>query len=311
MEHNVCLSPEPGKLHGFVASPGNFIYTHARAPILSYARMAPFHDILVPCPFYVNNPVAQDEKKTETEDSIPFHDKLKVVYWRGRSTGGHALRTTWRYGHRQRFVGFVHALQRAAEVFDVSRFFFGPSIRGWGERTTTTTTTTRGALRIAFDVQMGGFIQCDEEVCDEMERVLGHAHFEGQDAERQFRYLYDLDGNGMSGRFYHLLSQRAVVLKQTWFQEWHDERLLPWAHYIPVTMGMEELPSVVDFLINDPDGERISAEIAEAGSAWSRRVLRDIDMSVYVYRLLLEMAAIFKPLDPDEKVWETVTEQLL
>ncbi|PYH76746.1 hypothetical protein BO82DRAFT_358793 [Aspergillus uvarum CBS 121591] len=311
-ERDVCQSREPGKLHGFIASPSTFSYTHARAPILSYGRMAPFRDILIPCPFYVDNPV--EEQKTEA-DSVPFLDKQNAVYWRGRSTGGHALRTTWWYGQRQRFVGFVHALQRAAEVLEMSRYFGGAGgaaataaaasvLRRGDERTT-------HALRNAFDVQMGAYIQCPNEVCSDMERVLGPAHYEGQEAERQFRYLYDLDGNSMSGRFYHLLSQRAVVLKQTWFQEWHDERLLPWAHYIPVTMGMEELPAVMDFFINDPEGERLSAEIAEAGSTWSRRVLRDIDMSIYVYRLLLEMAAIFGPLDLDEEVFETLKEQLL
>ncbi|RAH76919.1 hypothetical protein BO86DRAFT_393101 [Aspergillus japonicus CBS 114.51] len=304
-ERDVCRSPEPGKLHALIASPSSFIYTQARVPILSFGRMSAFRDILVPCPCYVTNGVAPDEGKTDT-DSFPFRDKLKTVYWRGRSTGGQALRATWRYGHRQRFVGFVHALQRAAEVFEVSRYFGGAAavVRGWEGRTTR-------ALRNAFDVQMGGYIQCDGEACSEMERVLGPAHFEAQQAERQFRYLFDLDGNSMSCRFYHLLSQPAVVLKQTWFEEWHDQRLIPWAHYIPVTMGMEELPSVMDFLINDPEGERLSAEIAAAGSAWSRRVLREIDLSIYVYRLLLEMAAIFGPLDEDEKVWETVTEQLL
>ncbi|KAJ5111993.1 glycosyl transferase family 90 domain-containing protein [Penicillium argentinense] len=72
--------------------------------------------------------------------------------------------------------------------------------------------------------------------------------------------LFDLDGNSTSTRFYRLLSRRAVVLKQTWFHEWHDDRLIPWAHYILVTMSMEELPALMDFLINDPEGEQLSAE---------------------------------------------------
>jgi hypothetical protein len=63
---------------------------------------------------------------------------------------------------------------------------------------------------------------------------------------------------------------------------------------------MEELPSLMDFLINSREGERLSANIAQAGYDWSRLVLREIDMSLYVYRLLLELAEIYGPVDPLE-----------
>lgn len=98
----------------------------------------------------------------------------------------------------------------------------------------------------------------------------------------------------MSTRFYRLLSRNAVVLKQTWFQEWHDDRLIPWADYIPVSMSMEELPALLNYLVNDPHGEVLSAEIALSGSTRSRKVLREIDMSIYLYRLLLEMAEMYE-----------------
>jgi hypothetical protein len=66
----------------------------------------------------------------------------------------------------------------------------------------------------------------------------------------------------MSKGVYRLLSRRAVVLTQTWFRGWHDDCVIPWAHYLPFTMEMEELPALVVFLINDTEGERLSAEIA-------------------------------------------------
>ena len=101
----------------------------------------------------------------------------------------------------------------------------------------------------------------------------------------------------MSTRFYRLLSSQSVVLKQSWIQEWHDDRLVPWVHYIPVTMGMDELPSLINFLVNDPEGKRLSIEISREGSTWSRQVLRRIDMSIYVYRLLLELAEIYSSVE--------------
>lgn len=76
-----------------------------------------------------------------------------------------------------------------------------------------------------FDVQMGHYHQCefdgDRTSCEDMERVLGPSNYEPEDTSLsyRYRYLFDLDGDSMSTRFYHLLSQRAVVLKQTWVEE--------------------------------------------------------------------------------------------
>lgn len=55
---------------------------------------------------------------------------------------------------------------------------------------------------------------------------------------------------------------------------------------------MEELPALVNFLVNNPAGKAVSAEIAHARFTWSRQVLRDINISIYMYRLMLEMASL-------------------
>ncbi|KAJ4307236.1 hypothetical protein N0V88_000616 [Collariella sp. IMI 366227] len=52
------------------------------------------------------------------------------------------------------------------------------------------------------------------------------------------KLAFDLDGNGISGRFLKLLASNSLVLKQTVLREWHDERLVPWLHYVPVSMEM-------------------------------------------------------------------------
>ncbi|TQW01049.1 glycosyltransferase family 90 protein [Cordyceps javanica] len=274
---NVCESAHPANLHAFVASPSTFSYTHSPMPMLSFGRMAAFRDILVPCPCYTWHPLA-------AEDPIPFAEKRRAVYWRGSTTGGRATRFSWRSGHRQRFVAFVQSLQSTAITLAASRFFGVGS-----ERLDTRRIET---FKNAFDVHVGEYKQCDEDVCKDMERVMGPPDQEPEDTSSDYQYLFDLDGNSMSTRFYRLLSRQSVVLKQTWFNEWHDDRLVPWAHYIPVTMGMEELPALISFLMNDPEGEVLSAAIAESGSARAREALREIDMSIYLYRLFLEMAEL-------------------
>ncbi|GAB0135781.1 hypothetical protein EsDP_00004106 [Epichloe bromicola] len=275
---DVCQYPHPADLHALISSPSTFSYTQSLVPILSFGRMTAFRDILIPCPCYAAHPLVQ-------EDSMAFSDKKPIVYWRGSTTGGDASRFTWKHGHRERFVAFVQSLRNTADILDTGRFF--------GLKTDDVDKTRTRVLRDAFDVHIGSYIQCDAESCKDMERVLGPSDVEPEDTSSDYQFLYDIDGNSMSTRFYRLLSRQAVVLKQTWFQEWHDERLVPWAHYIPVSMTMEELPALVTFLVNDAKGRHFSAEIAQAGSTWSRQVLREIDMSIYLYRLLLEMATLF------------------
>ncbi|KAJ5909230.1 hypothetical protein N7495_001912 [Penicillium taxi] len=299
-EKDVCQFSNPGELHGLIASPSSFSYSHSPAPILSFGRMSAFRDILIPCPCYVKHPLLE-------ADSIPFLEKKPGLYWRGSSTGGNASRFNWMYGHRARFVAFIHSLQDAAKVFDVGRYF--------GVKSDSLDKSQITLFKDFFDVQIGAYTQCehngDRTTCRDMERVLGPASYEPEDTSLNYRYLFDLDGNSMSTRFYRLLSRQAVVLKQTWFQEWHDDRLVPWAHYIPVTMSMEELPALLNFLANDPVGEKLSEEISLEGYTWSRQVLREIDMSIYIYRLFLELTELYGPVEADPNGFQAVTKRIV
>lgn len=294
-EKDVCQFSKPSKLHSMIASPSSFSYTHSLLPILSYARMSAFRDILIPCPHYVREPLL------DSDNLIPFLEKKAGIYWRGRSTGGRVQRLYWKDGHRQRFVSFTQSLQNAAKLLDTSRYF-GAKLGNLDKKKIS-------LFKDVFDVQMADYIQCeDKSACEDMQRVLGLGYGEPGELSLNYRYLFDLDGNSMTARFYRLLSQQAVVLKQTLFQEWHDDRLIPWVHYIPVTMSMDELPELLNFLINDPEGEQLSLEIAETASIWSRQALREIDMSIYLYRLLLELAEIFGPVDPLQPGYRAVME---
>lgn len=278
-EKDVCQFSHPSSFHAFIASPSTFSYTHSLVPMLSFGRMSAFRDILIPCPCYAAHPILE-------KDLVPFLEKKPALYWRGSSTGGHASRFNWKHGQRERFVSLTQSLQNAARVFDAGQSF--------GFKLDSLQNGKIKLFKDVFDVHMGAYIQCDSEACKDMERVLGLSNIEPEDMSSNYRYLFDIDGNSMSTRFYRLLSQNAVIFKSTWFQEWHDDRLVPWAHYVPVTMSMEELPSLLDFFINDPIGEILSADIAHSGSAWAREALREIDMSIYIYRLLLEMADIYR-----------------
>jgi hypothetical protein len=123
-------------------------------------------------------------------------------------------------------------------------------------------------------------------------RLKAWAH---KDAALQSRLTFDLDGNGISGRWYKMVASKSAPLKQSIVREWHDDRLLPWVHFIPVSLGMEELPELVMYLTSTEKGQQMAKAVADRGREWFSQGLRDVDMSVYIYRLLLELARLQDP----------------
>ena len=147
-----------------------------------------------------------------------------------------------------------------------------------------------------YAVHFTGVVQCADEATENDIHEYFKIHDE-EPREEAFKYTltFDLDGNGHSGRFHRLLNSHSLPLKQTVFQEWHDERLQPWLHYIPISLGMQDLPEVVRYLADEEEGRRVAAMLAERGRQWSLRALRPIDQAIYVFRLMLELARLQDP----------------
>jgi hypothetical protein len=123
------------------------------------------------------------------------------------------------------------------------------------------------------------------------------------------RFLMGMGGNGFSGRYYTLLQDNFTVFKQTVFREWHDARLVPWVHYVPVSVGMQELPELLRYF-STPEGGKHAEEIANAGREWVPKAWRAVDFRIYMYRLLLELARVLD-LERDVEVGEKVAPAIL
>ncbi|KLU89816.1 hypothetical protein MAPG_08785 [Magnaporthiopsis poae ATCC 64411] len=146
-----------------------------------------------------------------------------------------------------------------------------------------------------FAVHFTNMINCDAQpsACDEQRSFFGlaPARHPGSRALR-YQLALDLDGNSFSMRFYRFLASRTCPLKVTVFREWHDERLRPWLHYIPISVGMDELPEVVRFLTRTKAGQRVAHRVAEAGREWYDKAVKPTHQGIYLYRLMLEMARV-------------------
>ncbi|KAG5934944.1 hypothetical protein E4U53_000568 [Claviceps sorghi] len=98
-----------------------------------------------------------------------------------------------------------------------------------------------------YDVSFTRIMQCDWRCCREQDEHFTLTSWADKDAALKSRLVFDMDGNGISGRYYKLLASRSAPLRQTLFREWHDHRLVPWVHHIPVSPGMEEVAELTFF----------------------------------------------------------------
>ncbi|KMU71709.1 capsular associated protein [Coccidioides immitis RMSCC 3703] len=238
-------------------------------------------DILYPSPAYI-----ESEFQYVEANDVDWDKKINNLYWAGSTTGGFASTDQWRDYHRQRFVSLAQNLRRRQHYYLRER-------GGVISRVSSSFLNSR-----LFDVAFTRIFQCEKKYCRDQHMYFKVKSWADKDKALRSRLAFDIDGNGISGRYYKLLASKSAPLKQTLFREWHDERLVPWVHYIPVSQSLEELPELVFYLTSTEAGQKRAREIAEQGRDWFSKAFRDVDLTVYTYRLMLELARLQDPKRP-------------
>ncbi|KAL9477578.1 hypothetical protein ACSS6W_007419 [Trichoderma asperelloides] len=275
---DICKHPSYRQMHGLLMSPTSFQLLEGIVPILSTGSLSTMGDILFPSPAYIESEFIYNE----TFD-LDWSQKRNKVYWAGSTSGAYATDKQWKNYHRHRFVTL-------AQMLDKEEYTYLADKGGVVQRVASSFLNGR-----LFDVAFTRVYQCATVACREQSFLYRIKAWADKDAAFHSRLAFDLDGNGISGRWYKMVASKSAPLKQTILREWHDDRLLPWVHFIPVGLGMEELPELVMYLTSTKKGQQTAKEIADRGRKWFSESLRDVDMGVYVYRLLLELARLQDP----------------
>lgn len=274
----LCRHTEYYETHGLLARPKSAKLIEGAVPVLSTGSFSTMGDLIFPSPAYI-----EDGFKYDPSQDVEWEEKRNNLYWAGSTTGGYALDNLWRLHQRQRFVELAQNLVSRPHVYL-------REVEGAVTRVTSSFLNSR-----LFDVAFTRVGQCEGKYCRDQEDYFEIKGWAPKDEALQSRLAFDIDGNGISGRYYKLLASKSTPLKMTIIKEWHDERLVPWVHYVPVSAGMEELPELVTYLTSTREGQERARDIAEGGRRWYFQALREDDMAIYVYRLLLELARIQDP----------------
>lgn len=275
---DLCEHPEYSTTHGLLMSPASFPLLEGLVPVLSTGSLSTMGDILYPSPAYL-----EDEFQYTDANDVDWDSKRNNVYWAGSNTGGFASDGEWRNFHRQRFVELAQNLNRREH-------HYLRETDGILSRAKSSFLNSR-----LFDVAFTRIFQCEWRSCRDQRAYFNLKPWEDKDRALKSRLVFDMDGNRISGRYYNFLASRSAPLKQTLLREWHDERLAPWLHYVPVSQSMEELPELVSHLTSTAVGREAAKHVAEVGREWFGKAFREVDRSIYVYRLLLELARLQDP----------------
>ncbi|QIW96088.1 hypothetical protein AMS68_001606 [Peltaster fructicola] len=303
LSRSLCDYPNLQSMLGYFIEPVSISITSKLIPLFHSSKLSVNNEIVLPSPSQW-----EDSKQFSKGEYEPaeWESKANKLFWRGQASGGRNRDYTWTHFHRHRFVNMANATAvRAASNGEAQPNFVLPDNKYYD----------LGVLK-GRDVQnetLGDWVetwgdaglthlQCypddDAPRCGYTDPFFSIA--DGNDGVSrgwQHKYLPDIDSNTNSARFRMYLNSTSLPIKATMYHEWHDNRLVPWKHFVPMHNSYMDLYGIMDyFLGNEAAGlaghDAVAKVIALSGQEWVERALRKEDMLVYMYRVILEFARL-------------------
>ena len=155
--------------------------------------------------------------------------------WRGISSDGRNTPNNWSHFHRHRFITIMNASVTLTSS-PSTRLIQTPDLDSV-EDTTQNKFQWAHWLHTLADVAFTKLYCYDNKQGDECPHMTSHYRTKKNvPMAKQFqaKFLPDIDGNAFSGRYLAFLRSTSVPIKATLFSEWHDSRLIPWYHFVPM-----------------------------------------------------------------------------
>jgi len=304
-----CHQPDLADLHGLYLSPAAFKTSNELMPVFSQSKAHGFNDILYPSAWNYEDKAVYAPSK-ELPDP-PFVDKESMLFWRGATSEGVSFGTgTWRGMTRQRLV---HLFNNASSGSHHLLLLPATSTKHPDPRPATyvyrafAPATLHANLNTSLGI-VDRIERCRDRDCPDQDIEFAPQYFAGTDFQEHWRYkyLFDVDGAGFSGRFLPFLQSGSLPFKTGLMREWWESRVTAWKHFVPVDVRLMEVWSLLAYFAGWKEGgmgagtggdaeetrwlmpphEAEAEAIAVAGREWAGKVLRKEDMEVYFFRLL-------------------------
>lgn len=292
------VGPVLGDQHGFLFSASSNRITRKLIPVFGECKVSVNNDILFPANMYF----LKDERYFyNNKNDYEWEDKSDSMLWRGVTSGGTQVADNWHRLHRQRFVKAANATEMENSTVPIL------------------SKNNRDQYELNLDFHPSDFASSHFDVgfteswgcipdCSFYEGVWTYKDQKPFSEQFKSKYLVDIDGHSFSGRWRAFHQSKSLGLKATIFREWHDSRLFAWRHFVPMDNRFTDLytlmtyfigvhpPASEDSLANNvayvPRHDFEAEVIASQSREWAQNVLRDEDLDIYLYLLLLEYGRI-------------------
>ncbi|KAH7084739.1 hypothetical protein BKA63DRAFT_399897 [Paraphoma chrysanthemicola] len=290
-----CQHPNLQGLHSDIVSPVEMAISNTLFPLFAGSKIAVGNEILLPAVADWNTSAA-----SEVVDWKLRHDTL---HYRSTSTLANEPARYWRRFQRERLLSVLNATH--VEIAEASVHSGNESTVGVGYASNF---RVLPANEYHLKAQTGGQLAewvngwadaglteltCGEQEggCGDMAEYYSTVGPTPPDGEKS-KYAVAIDDDSL---LHHLRSAK-VTLRSTIQRHWYDSRLVPWLHFIPLHHSFVDLYGVMEYFIGSSvrEGRHDDAarKIAEMSKVWADKVLREEDMLIYTYRLLLEYARV-------------------
>ncbi|KAF2485127.1 hypothetical protein BDY17DRAFT_292982 [Neohortaea acidophila] len=301
-----CDNPHLQALHGTFIEPLSMQHTRQFWPLFGGSKLPMNNEILLPAAMYWTDDPFYSGGQDHGEAWRLKKDKL---VWRGAASGGRNKADNWRRFQRHRFVSMVNGTTvREAELNadEPPQNFVLPAKNSYRLAAMASDSKPGDLGEWIGSWSDAAFVHllCFPKPPPEHKRMCEYTdpYFHVVDRlamadQYDFKYLPDIDGNSFSGRYRGFVGSTSLPIKATIYQEWHDSRLVPWKHFVPMDNTFIDIYGIMEYFIGNHGAgvaghDNEAREIALGGKKWAERVLRHEDMQIYVFRLLLEYARL-------------------
>jgi hypothetical protein len=292
------VGPVLGDKHGFLFSASSNVISRKLLPVFSECKVSVNNDILFPANMYF----MKDKRYVyNSRHDYEWEYKSDTLLWRGVTSGGVQLVDNWHQLHRQRFVQIANSTEMESRTVPILTENSMKQYQNFSDFNPSNFSLDH------FDVGFTEAWGCIPD-CSFYDDVWTYK--EPKDFSQQFKakYLVDIDGHSFSGRWRAFHLSKSLGIKATIFREWHDSRLFAWRHFVPMDNRYDDLYALMTYFIglgnssssalpasrepyvqsHDFEAEVIAAQSRE----WAQQALRNEDLDIYLYLLLLEYGRI-------------------
>ncbi|KAI1855893.1 hypothetical protein JX265_011976 [Neoarthrinium moseri] len=297
---DACIQPHLRGMHGSFVESGDMRTLTQLFPMFGGSKLPQNNEILIPGAMYLTD---KEFYSGGSGHGGPWSEKTDSIVWRGAASGGKNNKDDWFHFQRHRFIQMMNGTT-VAQV-EAGETEAGPSFELLQNSMYNVSAQEEGKLGPWLDkISDVGFSRLDcfpeviglfgkKLVCPYIEPYMHKVESKTMSEQYNYKYLPDVDGNSFSARWRGFLLSSSCPLKSTIYTEWHDDRLIPWLHFVPFDNSYMDIYAIMDYFLNGHDAQ--AQRIAQEGAEWAQKVLRREDMMLYTWRVLLEYARVVDP----------------